>query len=276
MKCSTIRSLMSPLGLALALTLGLAGVAAAQDSQQIVVPLSDPGSPAVLHADLTNGSIIINAYDGSEIIVDTAIDASDEEVEERNGLRRIPNTSVGLTVEERSNRVTIEADWSTRTTRLVIKVPRQTSLRVSTVNNGDIEVTGVSGTHELENVNGAISAMDVSGSVVASTTNGDVRVRFVAIDSGKPMSFSSFNGDVDLTVPADTAANLVLQSGQGDIYTDFDVVLDPQKVKMSREEGEKGFRVRLEKEVVGAINGGGADFRFKTYNGDIFVRKSGG
>ena len=37
--------------------------------------------------------------------------------------------------------------------------------------------------------------------------------------------------------------------------------------------GVLGFRVRIEKEVVGTINGGGPEFRFKTYNGDIYVRK---
>ena len=255
--------------------LSMAPPAVAQQPQQIVVPLSDPASPAVLHADLMNGSIVVSAYDGSEVIIETTIDATEDEGESRGGLRRIPNTSVGLTVAERSNTVSIEADWSARSTRLVIQVPRLTSLHLSTVNDGDIEVSGVTGNHELDNVNGAISALDVSGSVVANTTNGDVKVRFQALEADKPMSFSTWNGDVDLTVPSNARINLLMNSGQGDIYTDFDVALDPQEVKMSREEGSKGFRVRLEKEVAGSINGGGAEFRFKTYNGDIFVRKSG-
>jgi hypothetical protein len=266
-----------PLGAALAAALGavLAAAAFAQETRQVVVPLSDPNGPVTLHADLLNGSISVTGYEGTEVLIETTIDAEEDEGEEHAGLRRIPNTSVGLTVEERANTVSIESDWSARSTHLIIKVPRRTSVHLATVNDGDLEVTGVTGDHELENVNGAITATDVSGSVVANTTNGDVRVRFRSLTADKPMSFSTWNGDVDLTLPADARAHLLMNSGQGDIYTDFDVALSPQDVKMSREEGQRGFRVRLEKEVGGSINGGGAEFRFKTYNGDIYVRKGG-
>ena len=264
---------VAALGLCLVLTTG--GLAAQDAAERIVVPLSEPGQPAVLTADLMNGSIRVEAYDGNEILVRTTHDPADDEGEDSHqGLTRIVNTSVGLTVEERDNRVTIEADWSSRATRLEVQVPRRTSVRLATVNNGDIHVEGVEGTHELSNVNGAITALGVTGSVVADTTNGDVKVSFVTIEPDKPMSFSTWNGDVDLTVPADTRARLVLNSGQGDIYTDFEVVLAPQELKTTRNEGKRGFRVRVEKEVVGSINGGDAEFRFKTYNGDIFVRKN--
>lgn len=262
----------------LALLLLAAGAAAAQQPPEIVVPLSNPGQPAFLEVGLVNGSISVSAYDGSEVVIQTSLEADDDEEarsESRDGLKRIPNTSVGLTVEESSNRLEISGDWSTRATHLVIRVPNFTSLNLSTVSNGDIEVFGAVGDHELSNVNGAITAIDVAGSVVANTTNGDVIVRFDRIEPDKPMSFSTWNGDVDLTLPGDSRAKLRMNAGSGDIYTDFDVVLEPQDVKMSREEGESGFRVRLEKEVVGSINGGSTEFRFKTYNGDIYVRKRG-
>jgi len=90
------------------------------------------------------------------------------------------------------------------------------------------------------------------------------------------MSFSTWNGDVDLTLPANTRARLRLNSGRGDIFTDFDVKLEPQAAKVSREEGQGSYRVRVEQEVIGTINGGKAEFRMKTYNGDIYVRKVGG
>ena len=90
------------------------------------------------------------------------------------------------------------------------------------------------------------------------------------------MSFSTWNGDVDLTVPSSTQAKLHLNSGRGSIYTDLEVALEPNEAKVSREEGKGNYRVRIEKEVVGSINGGGPEFRMKTFNGDIFVRKAGG
>ena len=260
-------------GLILAMASGLA----AQQPQEVVVPLSDPAKPVILEVSLLNGSISVEAHEGSEVIVSTTIDAAeDEETERRGGLTRIPNTSVGLTIEERGNTVSIDSDWSARSTRLVVRVPARTSAHLSTVNDGDLVIAGITGSHELDNVNGAITARGVSGSVVANTTNGDVRVGFMAVEADKPMSFSTWNGDVELTLPGGTRADLLMNSGRGDIYTDFDVALRPQEVKTSREEGQRGFRVRIEKEVVGSINGGGPEFRFKTYNGDIYVRKRGG
>src|SRR6185312_14090633 len=48
---------------------------------------------------------------------------------------------------------------------------------VVTVNSGSaIDVTGISGDHEIENTNGGIHLNNVSGSVVAHTLNGAVIV----------------------------------------------------------------------------------------------------
>ncbi len=257
----------------------MGGVAVAQDqAPEIVVPLSNPGQPARLDVGLISGSITVTAYDGSDVVVETSMQADRGKSDRRTsgGLKRIPNNSIGLTVEERNNRIQISGDWSSRTVKLVIRVPRQTSLHLKTVNGGDIDVAGAVGDHELSNVNGAITAMDVAGSVVANTTNGDIVVRFSSLQPDTPMSFTTWNGKVDLTLPADVSARLLLNSGNGDIFTDFDVALEPQAASMSREEGEKGFKVRLEKQVVGTINGGTTEFRFKTFNGDIYLRKGGG
>ena len=46
--------------------------------------------------------------------------------------------------------------------------------------------------------------------------------------------------------------------------------------QVTREESEKGYKVRVEKQVIGRINGGETEFRFKTYNGDIIIRKADG
>lgn len=261
-----------------AVALLVAASAMAQDgeSQRIVVPLSNPGQPATLSVGMMTGSITVTAYEGSEIIVVATMETEDDEAEPKDGMMRIPNTSIGLTIEESGNEVSVNADWSANATRVEIRVPTRTSVHLSTVNGGDIEVEGVSGVHELTNTNGGITAIGISGTVVASTTNGPVKVSFVSIDADVPMSFSTFNGEVDLTLPANTRADLHLNSGRGDIYTDFEVALAPQQAKVSRDERGGKYRVRVEQEVVGSINGGGPEFRMKTYNGDIYVRRAGG
>ena len=106
------------------------------------------------------------------------------------------------------------------------------------------------------------------------TTNGDVVVELLEIDPNTPMSFSSFNGDVEVVLPASTRADLYLQAGRGDVFTDFDVQLQPTKPKVTQERQASGsYRVRMEKAVEGTMGGGGPEFRFKTFNGDIILRK---
>ena len=143
-------------------------------------------------------------YDGNEVVIvaDAPIrDADGEEPPREDGLRRIQSSSVGLTVEENDNTVSVRMDFSPKNADIEIRVPRRTSVKASLVNGGDVEITGLTGEHELSNVNGDVIATDLTGSAVINATNGDVRATFTSVDATKPMSFTSFNGDVDVTLP---------------------------------------------------------------------------
>ena len=256
--------------------LASATLAQGGESQSFSVPLSSPGSPVTLEVDLIEGNIKVTGYEGSEILVDVTFASDEDEHEgdhEHEGLMRIPSISGGLVVEEEQNRVTIETDWSPHEMSVDIRTPFQTSLRLSAVNGDLIEAAGVDGQHELSHTNGDIIATGLRGSVVADSTNGDIKIELVEVTAATPMSFTTFNGDIDLSLPAGTQADLRMQSGQGDIYTDFDVVTQPTQARVDREERDKGFRVRIEREVRGKIGAGGAELRFKTINGDVYLRK---
>jgi len=262
------------LGVPLAVLTAWVVPAAAQSGiDEINVPLSAPGQPVVLDVQLLNGSISVQGHEGNELVVDIEPEVSREKEERADGMKRIPNTGLGLTIEEESNVVEIRGDWSSRVRGIRIRVPRKTSMRLSTTNNGHISVDGVVGEHELNNTNGRIEATNVSGSVIAQTVNGHVIVTFDAIDADTPMSFVTLNGNVDVTFPAGTTADLVMNAGQGEIYTDFDVEVIPQELSVT-ERGEGGrYRLRVEREVRGSIGGGGPEMRFKTLHGNLYVRK---
>jgi len=251
--------------------------ARAQSDERLVVPLSDPSRPAVLEISLFSGDITVKAYDGNEVIIvtDAPLHQADEEEEPRtDGLRRIQSSSVGLTAEEGNNTVSLRMDFSPQGVDLEVTVPRRTSVHASLVNGGDITIIGVTGEHELSNVNGDVIATDVTGSAVMNSTNGDVQATFAAVSATKPMSFSSFNGDVDVALPANLAADLIVTSQQGDVLTDFDVAVeqDPAVVERSGDAGGR-YRVRMQRETRYAIGGGGPDIQFRTFNGDIMIRK---
>lgn len=256
--------------------LTLVGSFVAAQPQSFVVPLSNPGQPVVLEASVMMGSISVVGYEGSEVQVEVTFEEEmDEEFEEegREGLRRIPSSSGGVTVEEKNNKVEIGTDWSNEEIHLEIKVPHRTSVHLGGINGDFVKVEGLTGAHELSHTNGEITAKNMRGSVIANTTNGDVTVELVEIDPDTPMSFSSFNGDVEVTLPASVRATLYMQSGQGDVYTDFDVQLQPTQPKVTQEHEGSGYRVRMEKAVEGTIGGGGPEMRFKTFNGDIILRQ---
>jgi hypothetical protein len=273
---------------------------------KLTVQLSDPTRPATLRVGLLNGSIVVQGGPGKEVIVETRVrkengpghtkelgrlkglgrvseddDSDDEEGGRRKpskqGLRLIPNNSSGLSVEEEDNEVIVSTGWSagTRTVELHIQVPTNCSMKLSTVNEGDIEVSDVTGDLEINNTNGAVTLNRINGSVVAHALNEPLHVTFVKVNPQKSMSFSSLNGDVDVTFPADLKATLNMRSEQGEIYSDFD--LDIEKTTSRVEEKGKGkgrYKVSIERALKAKINGGGQEVLFKNYNGNIYIRKA--
>lgn len=192
-------------------------------------------------------------------------------------MKRVPITATGLSVEEENNRVRITVEAVHRPIDLSITVPVRTSLILKAVNDGDISVTGVDGEIDVNNVNGSVTLSNVSGTAVAHALNGRVLVTFSRINREKPMAFSSLNGDIDVTFPADLKANLTLTSDHGEVYSDFDIRLQaPSKpiVEDARARGGK-YRVHLDKSIHGTINGGGQELQFKNFQGNIYMRKAG-
>src|SRR5215472_1986536 len=245
-------------------------------ADHVSVTLSDPARPALVKASLVSGGITVKAYDGKEVVVDARARNHDSSRSDSN-MKRIIISSTGLSVEEENNEVRINTDSYMRAVDLTISVPFHTSLKLSAVNSGDIVVTGVDGELDVNDVNGSVTLNNVSGSTVAHALNGRVLVTFNRINQ-KPMAFSSLNGDIDVTFPADLKANLSLKSDRGEIFSDFDVQVQAsapqQTVEDDRKNGGK-YRVKIDKTVHGTINGGGPEMQFTNFNGSIYIRKAG-
>jgi len=253
----------------------------AQSQQQstpdrVTVNLTDPSRPSLVKASLVNGGITVKAYDGKDVIVEARARNQEPEREAPGGMRRLNISRTGLTVEEDNNDVRISTDSFQRPIDLTITVPVRTSLKLRSVNDGDIVVTGVDGEMDVDDVNGSVTLNHVSGNCVAHALNGRVLATFVRVNPQKPMAFSSLNGDIDVTFPPGLKANVNIRSDRGDVYSDFDVQLQataPQEiVEESRGHGGK-YRVKIDKSVHGTINGGGPEFLFTNFQGSIYIRK---
>lgn len=268
------------ISIATAALLTLAQPVCAQSDNKVSVPITDPSRPVMLRAHLVSGSIIVKGADVKEVVVEARARGDEAHSGGRaEGMKRIPMTSTGLNIEAENNNVRVSTDSYQRTVDLTITVPIHTSVSLHTVNDGNILVSGVDGDLDVNNVNGEVDLKNIGGSVVAHALNGHVVATLNRVDPQKPMAFSSLNGDIDVTFPADLKANVSLRTDNGEVYSDFDVKVQPtapqQTVEDNRGKGGK-YKVNIDKNVRGTINGGGQEIQFKNFNGNIYIRKAGG
>jgi DUF4097 and DUF4098 domain-containing protein YvlB len=253
-------------------------IAAQDNSDSVKVSFSDPSKPGLIKVHLLEGSVKIKGYEGKEVIVNSATRRRANRRSDANaqGLRRIDNNSGGLTVEEENNVVTISTGFGGGG-NVEIQVPSKTNINASTVNGGSVDIEGIEGEIEANNTNGRVTLTDVSGSVVAHSVNGSVTANLKRATAQKAMAFTSLNGKVDVTLPPDIKANIKMRTDNGEIYTDFDIQLKPATgnttVEDSRSRGGR-YRIEVDKSMTGTINGGGPDFEFRTFNGNVYIRKS--
>jgi hypothetical protein len=245
-------------------------------AEKLNVPLSDPNRPAMIKASTINGSITVLAHTGKDIIVESPFAPPKSEAAP-NGMRQIMGGGSGFTVEEEGNVIRIVVSPTARNGDLNLWVPQKSSLNLKAVNGKAITVDGVDGDLNVEAINGDVRLKDVSGSVVAHSLNGKLLVHLKRVTPDKPMSFSTLNGTVDVTLPTTLAANLKIRNDWGKVYTDFDMTqLSVREFKReSSNEGKPKYRVEMEKTMTGLINGGGPEISFRSMNGTIYIRKEG-
>jgi hypothetical protein len=274
-----------------ALCAGALGVAQAQqNAQQVTVPFTDPSRPGTLRMHLMQGGVTIRGTNRKDVLID-ALSSEESRGPGRSGrgararalgrgdsdstgLRRLTPAG-GFVVEEDNNEVVVGSGAMNRGTDFTIQVPARTNLKLSALNDGPIVVENVEGEIEIHNQNESITLTNVAGSVVANAHNGRVKVIMTRLTADKAMAFTSFNGDVDVTLPASVKANLRMRSDQGEIFTDFDVQIRPAppSAAQSARGGDGRFRIELNQSIQGAVNGGGPEFELRTFNGNIYVRK---
>jgi DUF4097 and DUF4098 domain-containing protein YvlB len=253
----------------------LASCLHAQDRTTIAFPI--PGQPRKLVVDSLMGSITVRGYDGQEAIIETSGGTSrsrNRNSEPPPGMHRIGPNSGNMSVSTQDNTIRIIGNALSGPSAITIQVPVQTSVTVKTLSGKELLIENISGEIEANNMNGVVNIVNVSGSVVAHSMNGKVTASLNTVTAGKAMSFSSFNGNVDVTLPGSVKANVKLKTDRGDMFTDFDIKLNPTSPPTTTtEKNGKRVRVRADRSTIGTINGGGPEIQFTSYNGDILIHK---
>ena len=224
-----------------------------------------------MKVSLLSGGITVRGYEGKDVVVeaknkDGESENSGKTPKRAQGMKRIKPVGSGLIAEEENNVVTVSTGLSEHSVDLLVQVPVNTSLKLNAVDDGDILVENVEGEIEVNNVDGDVKLNKVSGTVVAHTVDGDLTISILKVNPGKAMSFSSLDGDIDVTFPVDFKASVKVHSNNGEIYSDFDIqpaaTTRAPVVKDERAKGGK-FSVQVDKGVTGNINGGGLEVRLR-------------
>jgi len=240
-------------------------------SEQLVINLTQASLPGQLTFENPKGSIKVTGYDGEVILVTGTLRFREAEKIVNNGMKRIDQNALDISAEVNGNNVTLQCRTIGKTVDFDIKVPRNFSLKLKSLDNGIVEIFNINGEIEVEDANGDITLENISGSAVLSSVYGKISAVFREVNPNSPMMFTSFEGDITLTFPTAINARLKMKSEKGEILSDFDIKPVKRQSVVTRVENSRIYS--LEDWVVGSINTEGPEYIIKNYNGDIYLRK---
>lgn len=136
----------------------------------------------------------------------------------------------------------------------------------STINtvSGGINLTGARGDVTVETVSGDLDLRDVvARQIRAHTTSGDIAFLGAILDAGR-YEFTTFSGEVTLSLPGDIGAELSVSTFSGGIESDFPITLKA---------GEHGIGAAQAKRLTFTVGRGTARIMAETFSGDITLKR---
>lgn len=215
------------------------------------------------------GNAEITGYSGNEIIFTT--ESKDEDESERaeglhaiNSLGLTDNTGIGLSVAENGANIDVNPLSKRSDREYKIQLPQNVKVfyEHSTPYGDELVIKNISSEIEASTVHNDIHLENVTGPMTINTVHGEVDAIFTTVNQSSPISIVSVHGLVDVSLPANTKANLKLTNTWGEIFTDMDIAFD----KSSDASNSSTTRIS------GTINGGGVTIDLSSSHGNIYLR----
>ncbi|HEY1340431.1 MAG TPA: DUF4097 family beta strand repeat-containing protein [Bryobacteraceae bacterium] len=200
------------------------------------------------------GDVRITAWDRDEVLVEAIKRAPDP--------RRLGDAQI--VVDSSTGQLSIHTQYAgadvdrPASVEYRITVPRSTNLENVKLVNGGLSISGVIGPVKASAINGSIRAERLEGQADLSTVNGRLDADFERISPQNPISLTSINGPIQLSLPAGAGANLIASNTSGGIDSDVG--------RVCRVSG--GHRLRA------MVNRGGAPIHLRNVNGGIAIRSN--
>jgi len=215
------------------------------------------------------GSLPIEGYNGKDIIIVPTSGFSVEAPERADGLKPsypngTDNTGIGLELEKSGNQINVRCLLPiTKRATYKVKVPYNLAIKVESAceRNSNISIQNMKNEIEIKSCQ-SIYLRDVTGPLVLSTVAGGIDIEYTKVNSDKPVSINSISGNIDITLPAKTPADLEIRTVTGSVSSDFDFPTDEGDMKQV---GGKTY--------IYALNGGGVDYKIVSVSGNIQLTK---
>jgi DUF4097 and DUF4098 domain-containing protein YvlB len=197
------------------------------------------------------GDVQITAWDRDEVLVEATKHSSD--AGRLDEARIVVDTSSGM-VSIRTLYTGGDAGLPA-SVEYHIMVPRGANLENVKLVNGGLSLSGMTGPVKASSVNGGIKAERMEGQVELSTVNGFLDAGFDRISKANPISLSSVNGPIKVSLPSGAHANVSASNLSGGISADFG----------------RSWRAPCGHRLEAAVNGGGTQIRLHNVNGGISI-----
>ncbi|WP_020402442.1 DUF4097 family beta strand repeat-containing protein [Gracilimonas tropica] len=265
---------------------------------EMVIPASEFNAGTIFHMENINGDLNVEGYDGDEIIitgnkiVKGAVGSSDDFHPEEIYLDRLSGTnSIFVFIRHPHAEVEIEGDelnynfnsknrdrkgrWYDENQmefefNLQIKIPHRLEAEISTINGGEVVVSGMSNRLQASNINGSVIVVDNAGPVNANTVNGNIKVELTTVPS-EDLDFNTVNGNIELIAPENLNVVVTFKSLHGELYTNFDQVKHVRDRVHKSKDGMSRFSIGSRSRV--QFGEGGPEIRFQLLNGDGYIKK---
>lgn len=286
------------LGMAMAATISCAQSKQHSETIKKELQFEKPDINNVLYIANISGNIVVEGYDGQSIKVEVnkKITAKTEGrlqqgIEEislgvldrydtlivymKNGCGEFSNVNKKWKSSETSwgynwNNCELPYDYQMD---FVVKVPRNLNLYVSTINDGDVTIEGVSGSLSSHNINGSITLDDISSKIFAYTINGDVTLNFKD-NPDTDSKFYTLNGDINANFQPNLSADMSFKSFNGEFYTNLSSLeYLPSKLETVSSTKGNGVKYKLSGKTLMRTRSGGVKLDFETFNGDVYVKE---
>ncbi|EAY29262.1 DUF4097 family beta strand repeat-containing protein [Microscilla marina] len=229
-----------------------------------------PVKSGTLQIGEMTGKLLLEAYNGSEILIEGGQRHRHSDNERAKGLKPITggndNTQIGLNYKTEGEVTTIKAVRKVSSRQYTIKVPQAMKLRVDISNNwfNKLIVKGFGTDVNIDIRYGKVWVEQLSGSVQIEARYGLVTADFASMSNN--VSIDARYGGMDISLPAKTKADLRASSRYGEIFTNMDIQTDK-----AQESSLKSLTATTE--VTAKLNGGGKALVLEARHANIYLRK---